>query len=475
MKYSPGAVLSFDEIDAIVHSVIADGRAGRTQAATQKVQPLRRSQRHQPDAVMALLWLVEERSLPWQTAADVLSEIADFHDKDVEILSRLGECLDAARDIDDLNAPPPSHPVFRTVLEKLEALSSIHDGQPEQEEILRGLATSAGMLARQYDAIAENCYRKLTEIDPRNSAYHFNLGLFYKSRGRFAEGLASNQMAASLAKKSDEATEWNIGICATGAGDAAVALDVWKRMGQKIEIGRFGLPDGRYPYCKVKLAERPLAERTAEFDDPGEEETVWIERLSLCHGIIRSVLYENLGVDYGDVILMDGAPITHHTYGEEQIDVFPHLTTLVRRNYQFFDFAATQDAAAQLETVNEELDGDAVIYSHSENMVVLCANCWRDPNIDHARHERVEKHVVTGRIAAAPDIAPAQLLDMIDKGIAKRGGCQLYAPDLCAAAGLTERERIDERRFAMLTDNKGIRTATPPRTPTLATLTRRLR
>ena len=75
------------------------------------------------------------------------------------------------------------------------------------------------------------------------------------------------------------------------------------------------------------------------------------------------------------------------------------------------------------------------------------------PNIDHARHERVEKHVVTGRIAAAPDIAPAQLLDMIDKGIEKRGGCRLYAPDLCAAAGLTERERIDERRFAMLTDN----------------------
>ncbi|MGI1715343.1 hypothetical protein, partial [Escherichia coli] len=38
-----------------------------------------------------------------------------------------------------------------------------------------------------------------------------------------------------------------------------------------------------------------------------------------CHGIIRSVLYGKLGVDYGDVILTDGAPITHHTYGEQQI------------------------------------------------------------------------------------------------------------------------------------------------------------
>ncbi|MFX7640566.1 hypothetical protein ABTJ59_19895, partial [Acinetobacter baumannii] len=85
------------------------------------------------------------------------------------------------------------------------------------------------------------------------------------------------------------------------------------------------MPEGGYPACKVKLAERPLAERAADSDDPGQEETVWIERLSPCHGIIRSVLYGKLGVDYGDVILTDGAPITHHTYGEQQIPVFPHL------------------------------------------------------------------------------------------------------------------------------------------------------
>ena len=94
----------------------------------------------------------------------------------------------------------------------------------------------------------------------------------------------------------------------------------------------------------------------------------------------------------------------------------------------------------------------SVIYPHSENLKVLCANCWRD-DLDHHDHERVEKHVVTGRIAAPPDITPARLLDLIDKEIEKRGGCQLYAPDLCAATGLVARERIDRRWFALLTDN----------------------
>ncbi|MBV9458814.1 MAG: prenyltransferase, partial [Bradyrhizobium sp.] len=338
-------------------------------------------------------------------------------------------------------------------VEKLDALAKAYEGRPEQEMILRGLATSARMLARQHDAIAESSHRKLIEINPGNSEYHYNLGLFYKTRGRFEAGVAANQTAASLAAEVSEPVEWNLGICATGAGNAALALDVWKRMGHNIELGRFGLPEGRYPTCKVMLAQRPLAERTAELDDPGQEETIWIERLSPCHGIIRSVLYGNLGVDYGDVILMDGAPITHHTYGEEQVAVFPHLATLLRRNYQFFDFAGTQAQTGHLLSISGELDDDAVVYPHSEFVTMLCANCWRDPDIDHSHHERVEKHVVTGRIAAPPDIAPTRLLELIDKGIEKRGQCQLYAPDLCAAAGLVARERTDRRRFALLTEN----------------------
>jgi hypothetical protein len=449
----PSAVLSSDEIEALVNDVIAEGQAGRKQAAFQKARPLRRAQSRQADAAMALLWVVHEWSFEREAAIGVLSEIAQSYDKDVRILSSLGECLEAARDIDDLNAPPPADPIFHATVKKLDALAKAYDGQPEQEPVLFGLATSARMLGRQYDAIAESSHRKLTEINPRKSAYHYNLGLFYKTRGKFAEGVTANQIAASLVEEVEDSCEWNLGICATGTGNAAVALDVWKRMEQNIELGRFGLPEGRYPMCKVKLAERPLAERTAERDDPGAEETVWIERLSPCHGIIRSVLYGKLGVDYGDVVLIDGAPITYHTYGEERVPVHPHLATLLRRNYQFFDFAGTQETSRQLADVSEELDGDAVIYSHSESFQVLCANCWRDPDLDHEEHERMEKHVVTGRIAAPPDITPARLLDLIDSGIEKRGRCQLYAPDLCAAAGLAARERIDRRRFALLKNN----------------------
>ncbi|MBB4478612.1 prenyltransferase [Rhizobium etli] len=453
MSNGLSAVLTSDEIDAIARDVIAEGQAGRKSAALQKIQPLRKAQRHQAEVAMALLWIVDEQSLAMEEATDVLSEIADAHHDNIGILSALGLCLEAVRDIDDLNASPPEHPIFQSMVAKLERLAKLYEERPEQEQILHGLATSARMMARQMDAIAENSLRKLTEIDPRNGAYQYNLGLFYKTRGRFAEGVAAGQAAASLQREVIDSTEWNLGICATGARDAETALDVWKRMGEKVELGRFGLPEGGYAACKVRLAQRPLVERTADSDDPGEEETVWIERLSPCHGIVRSVLYGNLGVDYGDVILMDGAPITHHTYGEHKVPVFPHLATLLRRNYQFFAFAGTQEATGQLADLSEELDGDAVIYSHTESLKTMCANCWRNPDIDHADHEKMEKHVVTGRIAAPPDIAPGRLLDMIDRGVEKRRTCQLYAPDLCAAAGQLARERFDRRRFTLLTNN----------------------
>lgn len=446
-------ILSPNEIASLEDEVVEEARAGRVETAWHKVQPLRKVQHHQREAAQSLLRIINQECLAAEGAAEVLSEIVQSHPQDVDILGELGESLEAVRDIDDLNAPPPEEDVFLTVVERLGVLAQETGDPAERETILRGLSTSARMLARQRDGVAEDSYRKLIEIDPEKSANHYNLGLFLKTRGRFEEGMEANRTAAGLTDEEVESYAWNLGICATGARDGAVALDVWKRMGQKIEMGRFGLPEGLYPQCKVKLAERPLAERTADTDDPGLEETIWIERLSPCHGIVRSVLYQDLGVDYGDVVLIDGAPITYHTYGDAEVPVFPHLATLVRHNYQFFDFAGTQDEPRQLADASVDLDEDTIVYSHTESYRELCANCWRDPDIDHEHRERLERHVVVGRIAAPGHVDPGYLLDQLDKAVAKRNPCQLYAPGLCVAAGVESRAEIDKRRFDMLTGN----------------------
>ena len=446
-------VLSPEAVVSLERQIVEDAEADRQDAARRGLEKLLKAQPRQQEAVKALFRILHKECLGRDVAIEVVSALAQSHVDDVKVTTWLGDILESVFDIDDLNRPPPAEPVFRELVKRLDAFASDHAGRPEEETVLMSLATAARLLGRQEDEIAEQSYRRLIEIDPNSSRYHYNLGLFFKTRGRFEEGMKANQTAVDLADEPAENHQWNLGICATGAQDGAAALEAWKPMVKSIEIGRFGLPEAELAMTKVRLAQRPLAERSAKTDDPGLQESIWIERLSPCHGIIRSVLYEDLGVDYGDVILFDGAPITHHTYGDTKVPVFPHLATLVRRDYQVFDFAGTQGEARQLADATDDLEEDAVIYSHSESTNLMCLRCWRDLNLDHERHEPVEKNVVVGRIAAPRQMEPRRLLGQIDAAVAKREPSTLYAPDLCSAAGLERRAAMERRRFDMLIGN----------------------
>jgi hypothetical protein len=173
-----------------------------------------------------------------------------------------------------------------------------------------------------------------------------------------------------------------------------------------------------------------------------------VERLSPCHGIIRSVTVYDIGVDYGDVILFDGAPIIEQTYGDQKVPVFPHLATLRRNRYQRYNFAGTQQEARQIHNI--DLEWDAVVYSHTEKVRNLCTQCWANPDFNHAHHEAVDKHVVMGRIAAPPDRDPRELLRQLDAAMVELPACSIYVPELCLAADQPERAAVEERLFNMI-------------------------
>lgn len=444
------STLAPEEIERIKSVVLVDLDASRTEAALKGVNRLLRSQPRDRIAALALLDIVGRDRMSIDETLKVFDAIFRPHRDDAQVVARLGKSTDLARDIDELNAPPPVAPLFAELADAIERLAQTAAGTPKEIPLLTGLATTTRMMARQRDEVAERTYRRLVKLVPDDSHHHYNLGLFCKTRGLFREGMQANQAAVRLADEPEDCHEWNLGICATGAHETAVALEVWKRIGQKIGMGRFGLPEGSYPTCKVKLAQRPLAERAAVNDDPGLEETIWIERLSPCHGIVRSVLYQDLGVDFGDVVLFDGAPITYHTYGDKKVPVFPHLSTLIRRGYHFYDFAGTQQSKGQLSDAGDALAADAEIYPHTEQFVVLCEACWRSERTDHADHQTKDEHVVTGRIVSPSDIDPAVLLRQLDEVMADRSVCRIYAPALCEAAGLHERASVERRRFDMI-------------------------
>ncbi len=446
-------VLTRDEIDALCKRAAELAASGDQDAVGSAVAPLLHAQVHDQYAAFSLLDLINQSCLSKEQALESLEAIDASRGNDAEVASAIAHLLEKAFNIDFLNQPPFDHPIFARTIERLEKAWADGEHGGNERWLVEGLAGAARLFGRQKDDIAERAYKRAIEIDPSRSYQHYNYGLFLKTRGRFEEAMRANEAASRLADEPDEAIQWNLGICATGAGLGDVALKVWKVLGHHIEMGRFGLPEGRYPECKVRLAERPLAERASATDDPGQEETVWIERLSGCHGIITSVLYHDLGVNYGDVILFDGAPITHHMLGDKEIPVFPHLATLLRRQYKFFRFAGTQDQPQRIMRINARLIGDAAVYSHTDNVRLLCNECWANPGKPHSHSNEDAKHVVAGKIAAPPDISADELLKQLDAGIKELSPCQLYAPELCRAAGLHERADVEQRRFDMLTNN----------------------
>lgn len=363
--------------------------------------------------------------------------------------------LEAERLVDTrfLNAQAPDPDLFDALMERLEALRDRHGPDP----MLCGALGTAGRIGgRRFDAATDAAHRDLLTMDPDSPWPLYNYGLFLKTRGRYREGLEVNLRALGLAPD-EPPIVWNAAICATACGDAETALRLNHQVGVKAELGRHGLPDGTFPSMQVQLVERPLAERGPEADDPGAHETVWVERHSMCHGTIRSPLYSDLGVDYGDVVVFDGAAILWRRWGDQEVPVHPQLCTVVRPGYRVFAFAGTQSEQGGVAGLGQDLPDDAILYSHTESFSVVCADCWRDPGRDHAAHHvRSRQSVSRGKLCVGPHTPLVEVGRTLDAALAGRPGgvdCELLVPELWAALGDPRRAAEERVRMAMIRDS----------------------
>jgi hypothetical protein len=441
------------DVAAIVEQVIAARDEERLDEAWRRAGELVEAHSASPVAARTLAFLLQQGAFDRERGLELATALFEAHADDTETVAELGSALEAVDDVRYLNAAPPEHPVFTGIARRLQQAAATVTDTAELDTVLRGLATAASVLGRSWDQVAEDAYVRLVALRPERWQDRYNLGLYYKTRGRFAEGQQANEEAAARGGADDDGVRWNLGICATGAGDGVRALQIWKQLGNTIEMGRFGLPEGRYASVKIRLAERPLAERggATVADDPGAEETIWIERLSPCHGIVRSALYQDeIGVDYGDVILFDGAPITYHTYGDKEVPVFPHLATLVRADYRIYRFAGTQRRKEQVADLSRTLPADGLVYVHTEQFVQLCHSCWERFDSEQHDHRQVEHHVVTGKICVPSSVEPAAIRAALDDGVAGAEGVELYVPELSRELGEHARAEVEERRMRMI-------------------------
>ncbi len=373
--------------------------------------------------------------------------LADWPDHG-PVLSLLGEATESLVDLRYLNAAAPDEPFFADLVAALQRLVDGASDEGTRIRAARALTTASRIAGRRFDTVCEQAHQLLVAAEPDNAVFHYNWGLFCKNRGRFEDGYQANLRAEALFGEPNEAVLWNLSICATACGHGEAALERWRSIGCTLDLGEDGLPQGSWPTMQVRLAERPVAERRADTDDPGDEETVWVERLSPCHGRIRSALVHDLGVDYGDIVLFDGAPIVHRTFGERHVPVHPHLATLRREGWRTLPFAGTQSERGQIAEAGLSLPGQADLYVHTEQFRTLCRTCWERP--EQHEHEPVDRRVVTGKLVLPPDLDLAVAGAALDA--AASGSMRVFVPELWAELGEVDRAEVERRRMGMLNE-----------------------
>jgi len=220
------------------------------------------------------------------------------------------------------------------------------------------------------DAASRAAFEEALKLDPTRALAWFDLALLHKWRGRFEEGFEANQRALELGAPRRPVL-WNAAICATALGRGEAACDAWRQLGMPAETdAATGMPfvEGLPPLL-VRVLSRPSpVDGTSAVTGVGFE-LVWVAPLSPCHGVLQSPTFRDAPIDYGDLVLWDGAPVAEHRVaGDEAVPVFALLEILRRGEERRWPFVALEREAGALQALERALPKGARLFIQQERL-----------------------------------------------------------------------------------------------------------
>src|SRR4051812_33108893 len=117
-RFSP-EFLTPNQLEKSVKGILSDAQGGREDEAWRGVQSLMPAARRQEFIAAGIVHIVRSGHLSVERALDALEEVYDAHPQSQTLLGSLGEALELAREIGELNCAPPDHPLFANVVNTL--------------------------------------------------------------------------------------------------------------------------------------------------------------------------------------------------------------------------------------------------------------------------------------------------------------------------------------------------------------------
>lgn len=237
------------------------------------------------------------------------------------------------------------------------------------------------------DAEAQEAFTRAIELDPERGEWWYDAGLLDKWRGRFEDGYAANEQAR-MRLGPERPVLWNLAICATALGKAEEAVEAWDELGVPARLDRSrrmpyvaGLP----PLLLRVLSRTPPTDGTSQLRDKMVGfELVWVAPLSPCHGVVQSPTFRDAPIDYGDLVLWDGAPVAAHRTAEgDAVPVFPLLEILRRGEERRWPFVALEREPGTVESLQTALPEGTRMFVQHERVGHHCAACAAGEPHDH--------------------------------------------------------------------------------------------
>jgi hypothetical protein len=193
--------------------------------------------------------------------------------------------------------------------------------------------------------------------------------VLHKWRGRWQE--AFDAVLRARARLGDRrGVLWNAAVAATALGEGDVAGGLWRDLGFEVRASAGGMPIvDDVPPRAVRVPSKDSGYGFTRGPAEGFE-VVWVTPISPAHGVVSSASFRDAPVDYGDLVLWDGAPVASDP------PVFPLLEILRAGDERRLRFAAILrdgDLAALAEALPEgtrifaypdgrEVNGERLVY-----------------------------------------------------------------------------------------------------------------
>ena len=328
----------------------------------------------------------------------VLKELSESWVDDWRLLLAAAAMLIEQAGRRGMDEPPisedsPASWAARAIERSLETLNEAEQKDPEVAGMLYAMLGNALRLCGpNRDADAQEAFTRAIELDPDRGEWWYDAGLLDKWRGRFDEGYAANELAR-MHLGDERPVLWNLAICATAIGKAEEAVDAWREIGVEAQIDRSrGMPyvAGLPPLLLRVLSRTPETDATSQLPDKAVGfELVWVAPLSPCHGVVQSPTFRDAPIDYGDVVLWDGAPVAvHETASNDPVPVFALLEILRHGAERRWPFIALEREPGALEGLETDLPEGTRVFIQEERVHSQCAACEAgEPHEHHAGTE----------------------------------------------------------------------------------------